>query len=569
MQRVDRFTIVTLVALLTCIGEALAGGELAQPQPNAKPIVTTKRLVSAYSARSKLNEENTLDGIGVVDNWSKVLGAKTLGTPAAVAILAFPEEPVAYGTHRGFTLRLVNRTPKPVAFAAVDSRLYIVQEALDEKGKWREIEEPPSSRCGNSYHNVHLEAGRYWEFSAPAYTGSFKTKLRFRLNFTNHGESTYSNVFEGQIAKEQILKGPSRREIYRALHCKDLKEEGVLDTLMAIVRGEATDAGSHYPPHEAADHLAKFGPAAKDALPALRVAARSGDIELSGSAAYARWRIDGNLDECIKSLLALLVEGGGTDIEQMHLIALLWSIGPQAKDAVPVLCRMANTPADSYRQEYAVRALGFIRSRSDIAVPALMREMEKPRSPVREEAMEAVAEFGADAKPAIPHLVAALKDESDHIKRAAAISLWRIERNAERVLPVFMEQLKLQNRNGAHYAAEWLGEIGPAAKAAVPQLTLDLKREDDQPLRFRAAGALWRITNQVEPSLTVLCGEFRSKESLLRSDVEYGLRILQEMGPHARNALPALRAAVHAGQDEDVQELLEKAIRKLEAGKAK
>ena len=205
-------------------------------------------------------------------------------------------------------------------------------------------------------------------------------------------------MFEGQIAKEQILKGPSRREIYRALHCKDLKEEGVMDTLTAIVRGEATDAGSHYPPYEAADHLAKFGPAAKDALPALRVAARSGDIELSGSAAFARWRIDGNLGECMNTLLGLLVEGGGTDIEQMHLIALLWEIGPPAKDAVPALCRLANTPAGSYRQARAVYALGAIRSRADIAVPALMREMpESVSSPVREAAMEAVAKFGRGA----------------------------------------------------------------------------------------------------------------------------------------------------------------------------
>ena len=132
-----------------------------------------------------------------------------------------------------------------------------------------------------------------------------------------------------------------------------------------------------------------------------------------------------------------------------------------------------------------------------------------------------------------------------------------------------MEQLKLQNRNGAHEAAEWLGEIGPAAKAAIDEMTLNLKREDDQPLRIRAAGALWRITKNAEPSVSVLSGEFISKARLHCSDVEYALRILEEMGGRAKPAIPALRAALRNPQDDDVRELLERGLRRLDPEGAK
>ena len=41
-------------------------------------------------------------------------------------IMAFPDEPVAYFRHRGFALRVVNRTSESVPFAACDSSLSIV-----------------------------------------------------------------------------------------------------------------------------------------------------------------------------------------------------------------------------------------------------------------------------------------------------------------------------------------------------------------------------------------------------------------------------------------------------------
>ncbi len=45
-------------------------------------------------------------------------------------------------------------------------------------------------------------AGHYWEFAAPRYTGSFQTRLRYRLHWRGH--TVYSNFFTGRINPSQL-----------------------------------------------------------------------------------------------------------------------------------------------------------------------------------------------------------------------------------------------------------------------------------------------------------------------------------------------------------------------------
>lgn len=546
--------------------------KLTPSSPGAKPLKVKERLGGFYSAVSKLKNTDTRDGIGVRWNWPKELANKAWGAKENVALVAFPDEHVAFGKHRGMALRLINRTKQPVDFRACDSRLYLVQEARDDKGRWREIEDMPWSRCGNSYHDVALAASEYWEFSAPLYRGAAKTKIRFRLDASQRrGKDRwiYSNEFDGEVAKTQFYIGPTSPEVRRAFASKSAKEDGVVATLIELLNEKevkSESSGRYIQPERAAEHLATLGPDASGALPALRLSMKRKG-ELGATAAYAVWRMDGKLDDCVKTLIGMLDEWDERE-SPWYAAVMLYRMGPPAKDAVPALCKAMNRGEERF-QEITISALGAIRARADLAVPVLVKALRDKSSWVRYRAEEALVKFGAEAKPAIPQLIANLKDEDNHVKRTAAFALWRIEGNAERVMPLFMEQLKLQNRNGAHYAAEWLGEIGPAAKAAIPELTLNLKREDDQPLRIRAAGALWRITKQAEPSVSVLSKEFMSKERLHHSDVAYALRILEEMGGQAKAAIPALRASLRAEQDDDVRELLEKGLRKIDPEGAK
>src|SRR5262249_42635297 len=97
-----------------------------------------------------------------------------------------------------------NRTGEVASFAACDSRLYLVGEAVDADGRWRAVEELPVVICGNSIHRVSLEPDQYWEFPARLYSGPIKTKIRFRLDPGDGGPSLYSNEFEGEVAGVQF-----------------------------------------------------------------------------------------------------------------------------------------------------------------------------------------------------------------------------------------------------------------------------------------------------------------------------------------------------------------------------
>ena len=177
------------------------------PWPNAVPVASQKRLQGDYFAASHEKDDREWSGFGLRDNWPKEGLNATFGLEGSIALVAFPEEPVAYAENRGILLRLINRMDERIAASACDFRLYIVQEALDEAGRWRQIEELPSTSCGNSYHRVFLDPGQYWDFKARSYQGAYKTKLRFRLDLDRvpYGKnSIFSNEFVGQVNIKQM-----------------------------------------------------------------------------------------------------------------------------------------------------------------------------------------------------------------------------------------------------------------------------------------------------------------------------------------------------------------------------
>jgi hypothetical protein len=129
-----------------------------------------------------------------------------------LTLSAQPDQTVPFArSYRGFRLLLINATNSEVAFSASDSRLPIIQEALDSRGRWRPIEYLPESSCGNSYHSVFLPARHYFEFAVPAYTGKQRSRLRFVLQREQRGTPIYSNEFEGSINPRQFSKKQGHR----------------------------------------------------------------------------------------------------------------------------------------------------------------------------------------------------------------------------------------------------------------------------------------------------------------------------------------------------------------------
>lgn len=173
--------------------------------------VDIKYMLPGYCHAGSRPDPKAPGGYGSSDNNPRRLTDKSIGTDGSISLLAFPDQTVPFSqSSRGFRLLLVNRTRAEAAFPASDSRLAIIQEALDSTGKWRPIEYLPSSFCGNSYHQVFLPRNAYWQFAAASYSGSQKTKLRFVLQGK---QPIYSNEFEGSINPEQFseVQGTEQR----------------------------------------------------------------------------------------------------------------------------------------------------------------------------------------------------------------------------------------------------------------------------------------------------------------------------------------------------------------------
>jgi hypothetical protein len=187
--------------------------------------------------------------------------------------------------------------------------------------------------------------------------------------------------------------------------------------------------------------------------------------------------------------------------------------------------------------------LGAVHSRSDLAIPVLSNALKDTDWLVRSYSSQALGRFGPEANKAISSLSDALKDQNGHVKVKAALALWKIEGKNEQAISVLIKTLNGEGSGSysAQAAADALGDIGPPAKAGVPHLIVALNC-NCRGLRVAAAGALWKITSQAEPAVMVLSKALKDLEFVEDSDTATALTILQDMGPQAMTAVPALLA---------------------------
>lgn len=115
---------------------------------------------------------------------------------------------IFYGKFQGINLYIINPEKKEITAPGVDAALYLVMQALDKDGQWKNIEAYPTSSCGNSYVDTEIPAEYFYKFIAPVYTGEFTTKLRARLTIGEHKNRTYiySNIIDGNINPAQFWR---------------------------------------------------------------------------------------------------------------------------------------------------------------------------------------------------------------------------------------------------------------------------------------------------------------------------------------------------------------------------
>jgi HEAT repeat protein len=246
--------------------------------------------------------------------------------------------------------------------------------------------------------------------------------------------------------------------------------------LIGAVKGGNADQRS-----DACMLLAQIGPVTADVIPALLGALQDENHHVRQAAAYA-----------------------------------LGSFGPASKDAVPSLVA-ALKDRDRFVRRSAAEALGKIRPAAKEAalalgkfgpaavdaVPDLIGALQDRHPFMRLEAAEALGRIGPAVKAAVQALTEARRQDSDfRMPTAAALALFRLGVPPIDDLKDHEESFPAREiRRSA--ALKALGEMGPAAKDAVPAL---VKIIEDRYSRFTEKGtphvrrvAAWEALQKIDP----------------------------------------------------------------------
>jgi HEAT repeat protein len=302
-----------------------------------------------------------------------------------------------------------------------------------------------------------------------------------------------------------------------------------------------------------ANVLARMGPAARAAAPALETGSTKG----------------------------LAVEGAG-HLQlgfRHHLLRTLAKIGPEG---VPVLGRLLRRNPEMRATIAAV--LGDMGSKAKAAVPALIESLADKRGDVRAEIAWALWRV-AGHKAAIPILAESLRTEFPNVQEGLehpgpgkmpgmpvptlsgkmpgmpvpTLSGGQLFPGGEPFEPI------ARRIDGHASILDGLAEIGPQAKIAIPELEQILANRM-RPHRERAAWALWKIAKH-RKAVPVLAehveGMFAPMPRVVAAPRGPILEWLEEIGPEAREAIPALTKALE-GSEGATRERLLRVLRKID-----
>jgi HEAT repeat protein len=245
----------------------------------------------------------------------------------------------------------------------------------------------------------------------------------------------------------------------------------------------------------------------------------------------------------------------------------LAALGEEARPAAAALTAALKDP-DGQVRGAAAAALGNLGVAAAAAVPGLVEQLLEPEEDARRSAARSLARLGAVARPAMPRLQALLQGPDPGRRLAAAIALSGIDpadRTARKVLmdlavapnkemqveavqalgelrdpgmaPTLGAALRVL-REAPNPAAQALAALGPAARAALPDLLASLASHANEAEVADIAQALGEVGVDTPAVIFRLTALFPGAPGFLVEDVAGAL---VRLGPAAHLAVPALR----------------------------
>jgi HEAT repeat protein len=206
----------------------------------------------------------------------------------------------------------------------------------------------------------------------------------------------------------------------------------------------------------------------------------------------------------------------------------LASVAGGSNETLPLLLAVARDRSNSARLR-AIESISKLGSEAATAVPALVPLLhEDPEVAWR--AAEALGKIGAPARVAVPALQGALQRGESEVRTAAAVALWKLGRQTDKVVAVLIETLTAP--------APAALENDLALPAYYPQPVYTPRRLPDLSRRRRSFPPYY-----YEPAQIAV---LREHDFFRR----WAVRTLGEMGPEAQAATPALREVLRDAEGE-------------------
>jgi HEAT repeat protein len=313
--------------------------------------------------------------------------------------------------------------------------------------------------------------------------------------------------------------------------------------------------------------LAETASDSPQAMAALLRFLREGDNLLRSQVVIAYWASDLKPREALPILFTQLEHyerGPSTTDKPLNEMLAISRYGPEASAAGPLLIQYIT------RGEGWGNVLNALKGIGPGAAPAVPRLLELLNGSDKSAGAASIRQMkplifqvfkniGPGASAALPALTNGLHDANGVVRALCAAGIGNITGDHEFAVPLLVQELENRNFGDDHHslsinrrtagelglnqrqtAAMLLGEIGPPASNALPNLERSLKSGDVW-LPVFAAEAIWKISSDAKTILPTLMASLKHKDGGRRI---LALQALGSIGPAAENAIPAIRDAM-------------------------
>jgi HEAT repeat protein len=316
----------------------------------------------------------------------------------------------------------------------------------------------------------------------------------------------------------------------------------------------------------AAETLGRMGPKAKDASDALKDRLKDDDGLTRVKAAQALWFIERQIEVTVP-VLGEGMKDKDVNVRRAASLALL-QLQPRPKETLPIFTA-ALKDEDAVTRVQAAQAVWEINHKVDEVLPVLLGVVKDPKEHALalNQTLTVLNQMGSEAKAAVPPLVELLKAPNNNlyvygvtntlgtIGPASVPPLAELLANKDtepRILyPVIqalgrvgpegadplMKALDHENATIRPQVVMSLGQMGPAAKAAVPKLA-DMAKGGDANLRNNAINALMQIGPDARAAVPTLVENLKDPNQYV---VTQSLQALRQIQPEPKTVMPDLQ----------------------------